>query len=74
MSKEVQLLGNKLKEHRAKFGYTQAQLAQAVGVTRKTINTIENHVFVPSTVLALKIANEFNSSVEEIFFLKSADN
>ncbi len=50
---------------------TQAELAAAVGVTRKTINTVENQIFVPSTVLALKIAAVFGVSVEEVFQLAS---
>jgi len=50
-------------------GLTQAQLAGAVGVSRKTINTIENRVFVPSTVLALKLARELGVSVHDLFEL-----
>ena len=60
-------LGNKLKVIRGELGLTQAQLAEAVGVTRKTINTVENGVFVPSTLLALKIARALGRPVEEIF-------
>jgi putative transcriptional regulator len=60
-------LGNKLKDIRGELGLTQAQLAEAVGVTRKTINTVENGVFVPSTLLALKIARALGRPVEEIF-------
>jgi putative transcriptional regulator len=44
-------------------------LAQAVGVSRKTINTIENQVFVPSTVLALGLARALETTVEALFFL-----
>lgn len=62
-------LGNRLKEHRARADFTQAQLATAVGVTRKTINTVENRVFVPSTVLALKIAQTLGVAVEDVFYL-----
>jgi putative transcriptional regulator len=51
------------------MGWTQAQLAERVGVSRKTINTVENQVFVPSTVLALKLALALESSVETLFFL-----
>ena len=47
-------LNNRIKVHRAERDLTQEQLAQLVGVTRKTINTIERGVFVPSTVLALR--------------------
>jgi putative transcriptional regulator len=46
-------------------------LAKKVGVTRKTINTIENCVFMPSVYLAIKIANAFNAKVEEIFYIES---
>ena len=60
-------LNNRLKEIRAELGLTQAQLAEAVGVTRKTINTVENGVFVPSTLLALKIARALDRPVERIF-------
>jgi putative transcriptional regulator len=60
-------LANKLKDVRGELGLTQAQLAEAVGVTRKTINTVENGVFVPSTLLALKIARALGRTVEELF-------
>lgn len=63
-------LANSLRELRARNGLTQAQLAERVGVTRKTINTVENRVFVPSTILALKLAGALGVSVEEIFRLE----
>lgn len=63
-------LGNNLKEMRARHGLTQAELAARAGVTRKTINTIENRVFVPSTLLALKLAAVLQVSVEAVFFLE----
>jgi putative transcriptional regulator len=63
-------LGNRLNRLRGERGLTQAALADAVGVSRKTINTVENGVFVPSTLLALKIARALGRSVEEIFFLE----
>ena len=62
-------LGNRLKEIRARHNLTQQQLAERVGVTRKTINTVENAVFIPSTVLALKLAAALDSRVEDLFFL-----
>lgn len=63
------LLNNQLREMRGRQNITQAELAQMVGVSRKTINTVENAVFVPSTVLALKIAKAFNCAVEDVFSL-----
>ncbi len=65
-------LGNRLKAARAARGWTQAELALAVGVSRKTINTVENQVFVPSTVLALGLAQALETSVEALFFLTEA--
>ena len=62
-------LRNRLKQHRADRKYTQADLAKLVGVTRKTINTVENNVFIPSTALALKLAQVFDVSVEDLFYL-----
>ncbi len=64
-------LNNTLKELRKVKGLTQADLASAAGVSRKTINTIENKVFVPSTVLALTLAKVLNVSVHEIFELET---
>lgn len=60
---------NRLKELRAERGMTQADLALRIGVSRKTINTIENGVFVPSTILALLLAGAFDVPVERIFCL-----
>jgi putative transcriptional regulator len=60
-------LANRLKECRNALDLTQAQLAERVGVTRKTVNTVENGVFVPSTILALKLADALGRSVEELF-------
>lgn len=63
-------LGNHLRRYRFEHGeLSQQALANKIGVTRLTIHSIENQKFVPSTLLALKIAKVFNSSVEEIFFL-----
>lgn len=52
---------------------TQQQLADAVGVSRQTVNAVESGKFVPSTVLALKMARLFSKSVEEIFVLDDED-
>ena len=62
-------LQNKLLAARAEMGWTQAELAERVGVSRKTINTVENGIFVPSTILALKLARAFNVPVEALFSL-----
>ena len=60
-------LVNTLKAERAARGWTQADLAARVGVSRKTINTIENGVFMPSTITALKIAEALGRQVEQLF-------
>jgi putative transcriptional regulator len=62
---------NTLKVHRAMKDWTQEDLAERVDVTRKTINTIENGVYIPSTYLALKIAKVFEASVEDLFQLEN---
>ena len=63
-------LGNRLREARSARGLTQADLALAVHVSRKTINTVENQVFVPSTTLALALAQALETTVEALFFLE----
>lgn len=63
-------LRNRLKVLRAEHDLTQAELAERIGVSRKTINTIERGVFVPSTVLSLKLARLFGVPTEDIFQLK----
>jgi len=63
------LLKNKLREERARRNLTQADLATLVGVSRKTINTVENSVFIPSTVLALQLARALKTTVESLFQL-----
>ena len=62
-------LGNRLLEVRTETGLTQAALAEMVGVSRKTINTVENGVFIPSTTLALRLARALGVSVESLFQL-----
>ncbi len=62
-------LANTLREARAERGWTQAELAERVGVSRKTINTVENGVFIPSTTLALKLARALQTTVEALFRL-----
>ena len=61
---------NHLREERARRNLTQAELATLVGVSRKTINTVENGVFIPSTVLALQLARALGTSVESLFHLR----
>jgi putative transcriptional regulator len=60
-------LSNVLKAERERLGLTQGALAEAIGVSRKTINTIENGIFVPSTLLALKLARTLDRPVEALF-------
>ena len=62
-------LGNRLKEKRGQHGLSQAELAAKVGVSRKTINTVENGVFIPSTVLSLRLARALRTTVEHLFYL-----
>jgi len=62
-------LRNRLKEQRTAAGLTQAELAGSVAVTRKTINTVENEVFIPSTLLALRLAKALKVRVEDLFYL-----
>ena len=64
---------NTIKVERAKLGITQAELADKINVSRQTINSIEIGKFVPSTVLALKIALIFNTTVDAIFTLEEKD-
>ena len=64
---------NNIRVERAIKNITQAELAEQVGVSRQTINTIESNKYVPSTVLALKIARVFERPLEDIFMLDEAD-
>jgi len=66
-------LKNNIRVERAIKNITQAELADLIGVSRQTINTIESNRYVPSTVLALKIARVFDKPVEEVFFLEDND-
>jgi putative transcriptional regulator len=63
-------LANGLKELRAELGLTQAELAEHVGVTRKTVNTVENGVFTPSAMLAIKLAEALSVPVEKLFWIE----
>ncbi len=64
---------NRIRAERAELRMTQQALAEATGVSRQTINAIETGRFVPSTILALKIARVFQTSVEQIFQLEPGD-
>ncbi|GGB15182.1 MULTISPECIES: helix-turn-helix transcriptional regulator [Mucilaginibacter] len=64
---------NNIRVERAIKNITQAELAELIGVSRQTINTIESNRYVPSTVLALKIARVFGKPVEDIFSLDEED-
>ena len=64
---------NNIKVERAIMNLTQEQLAEKIAVSRQTINAMEGNKYVPSTVLALKIARVFNKPVEQIFFLEEKD-
>jgi putative transcriptional regulator len=64
---------NSLKVERAKLNITQEELAQKINVSRQTINSIETGKYVPSTILALKIAQYFNTTVEKVFALETTD-
>jgi len=64
-------LANRLKERRTELGLTQAELAERVGVTRKTVNTVENGVFTPSATLALKLARALDLTVEQTFWIET---
>ena len=63
-------LKTNLKQFRLDRNLTQADLAVMVKVSRKTINTIENEVFVPSTLLALRLARILDVEVEDLFYLE----
>ena len=64
---------NSIKVERARLDMTQQDLADALEVSRQTINAIEKGKFNPSTILALKISNLFHKSVNEIFSLEESD-
>ena len=69
MGKSHEKLLNNLEDLRKSCGLTQQELSESADVSRKSINAIENGIYVPSTVLALKIAKTLNCTVEEIFKL-----
>ena len=63
-------LESRLREERTRRNLTQAELAELVGVSRKTINTVENGVFILSTVLSLRLAKALGTTVEKLFQLR----
>ena len=69
MGRNHQKLNNRLEELRRKADLTQQELSEKAEVSRKSINAIENGIYVPSTVLALKIANTLKCKVEDLFKL-----
>ena len=69
MGKDHAKLLNRLQELRKHAGLTQEELSNSAEVSRKSINAIENGVYVPSTVLALKIARTLKCKVEDLFRL-----
>ena len=72
MGKHHQNLFNNLEDYRKKASLTQQELSEAAEVSRKSINAIENGIYVPSTVLALKIAKTLKCKVEDLFELPNA--
>ncbi len=64
---------NYIKIERARHNLTQGDLAEKVGVSRQTINSIETKKYIPSTVLALKIAKVFNMTLDALFELEDDD-
>lgn len=64
---------NNLRVQRAILNITQAELAERIGVSRQTIHAIEAGKYIPSTVLALKLAKVFRATVDEIFLLEAND-
>lgn len=69
----ILIMKNTIKVERAKKDWTQAELAEKIGVSRQAVNSIETGKFVPSTLLALKMAKVFETSVEIIFQLEDTD-
>lgn len=64
---------NSIKVERAIKNITQEELAKQIGVTRQAINSVELNKYVPSTILALKLSQYFNKTVNEIFTLEETD-
>lgn len=71
--REIVMLENRVRELRARFRWTQQDLADAVGVTRQTIGLIEKGDYSPSVTMALKIAAAFQVTVEDVFYLNGEE-
>ena len=69
MGKNHKELNNKLEEFRKASSLTQSELAEKVEVSRKSINSVENGLYIPTTLLALKIAKALNCTVDDLFQL-----
>ena len=69
MGKNHKELNNQLEELRKASGFTQSELAEKVEVSRKSINSVENGIYIPTTLLALKIAKALNCTVDDLFQL-----
>ena len=69
MGKNHKELNNKLEEFRKASSLTQSELAEKVEVSRKSINSVENGIYIPTTLLALKIAKALNCTVDDLFQL-----
>lgn len=63
------MLCNRVRDLRESRGWTQLDLAEQMGVSRKTVNTVENGIMVPSTVVSLKMARALQQPVEHVFWL-----
>jgi len=73
MTAMSKVLGNRINVYRAEHRMSQADLADAIGVSRKTISTIEVGRFIPSTIIALQIVRYFDANFEDIFWLKECE-
>ncbi|MGP4071793.1 helix-turn-helix transcriptional regulator [Piscibacillus sp. B03] len=67
------MLGNRVRELRARHGFSQTELANQVGVTRQTIGFIEKGDFSPSITLALSLAQSLQTSVDDLFWLEEGE-
>ncbi|MCM3131092.1 helix-turn-helix transcriptional regulator [Paenibacillus sp. MER 78] len=70
MERNKEMLKNRVREMRARHKLSQQDLAKKIGATRQTIGLIEKGDYSPSVILALKIADSFGVTVEEVFYLE----